>query len=199
MRAAERLSQHTLQLPPLVIGDHVRIQNQVGPFPNKWDKTGVVVEVRNSTSRPYVIRVDGSGRVTLRNRKFLRQYEPVVPRHPVAMSPGQLSTPTTYPARPTLNDRKGPESPSSPQMDDSPIPPATPAESPGQSMDDIIPPAPEEAAPSPKNAAPTARSESLPRALRGLLPFNAPGLRESAEANPTPRRTRQSSHVTPSP
>ena len=46
MRAAERWSEHTRRLPPLVVGDHVRIQNQVGNHPLKWDKTGVVVEVR---------------------------------------------------------------------------------------------------------------------------------------------------------
>ena len=33
MRAAERLSEHTRPLPPLTIGDCVRIQNQTGPNP----------------------------------------------------------------------------------------------------------------------------------------------------------------------
>ncbi|CAE1306768.1 unnamed protein product [Acanthosepion pharaonis] len=56
MRCAERLSEHTKWLPPLVVGDHVRIQNQFNQ---------------------YVISVDGSRRVTLRNRKFLRKYVPV--------------------------------------------------------------------------------------------------------------------------
>ncbi|GFN83680.1 Pol polyprotein [Plakobranchus ocellatus] len=46
MRAAERLSEHTRVLPPLTVGDSVRIQNQTGPHPTKWDKTGTVVEVR---------------------------------------------------------------------------------------------------------------------------------------------------------
>ncbi|XP_046558352.1 uncharacterized protein LOC124267481 [Haliotis rubra] len=71
---AERLTQHTKQLPPLAVGDFVRIQNQIGPHPLKWDKTGCVVEVRQFDQ--YVVRVDGSGRVTLRNRKFLRKYIP---------------------------------------------------------------------------------------------------------------------------
>jgi hypothetical protein len=65
MRSAERLTAHTRHLPPLAIGDHVRLQNQTGPYPNKWDKTGLVVEVRQFDQ--YVVRVDGSGRVTLRN------------------------------------------------------------------------------------------------------------------------------------
>ncbi|CAE1161919.1 unnamed protein product [Acanthosepion pharaonis] len=46
MRCAERLSKHIKQLPPLVVGDHVWIQNQVGPYARKWDKTGVDIEVR---------------------------------------------------------------------------------------------------------------------------------------------------------
>ena len=75
MKDAERWSEHTKRLLPLAVGDHVRIQNQTGPHPLKWDKTGVVVEVRQYDQ--YVIRVDGSGRVTLRNRKFLRKYHPV--------------------------------------------------------------------------------------------------------------------------
>ena len=75
MKAAEHWSEHTRRLPPLVIGDLVRIQNQTGPHPTKWDKTGQVIEVRQFDQ--YVIRVDGSGRITIRNRKFLRKYAPV--------------------------------------------------------------------------------------------------------------------------
>lgn len=77
MKAHERWSIHTKRLTPLAVSDHVRIQNQIGPHPTKWDKTGIVIEVRQFDQ--YVIRVDGSGRVTLRNRKFLRKYTPVVP------------------------------------------------------------------------------------------------------------------------
>ena len=75
LRAMERWSEHTKQLPPLAVSDHVHIQNQVGRNPRKWDKTGIVIEVRQHNQ--YVVRVDGSGRVTLRNRKFLRKYIPV--------------------------------------------------------------------------------------------------------------------------
>ena len=80
MKTHERWSEHTKQLPPLRVGDFVRIQNQIGHHPKKWDKTGTVIEVRQFNQ--YVVRVDGSGRVTLRNRKFLRKYAPVVPRQP---------------------------------------------------------------------------------------------------------------------
>ena len=87
-KTVERLSEHTRTLPPLVVGDTVRIQNQSGPHPTKWDKTGIVIEVRQFDQ--YVVRVDGSGRVTLRNRKFLRKFTAVVPRTPVTTLPGLL-------------------------------------------------------------------------------------------------------------
>ena len=44
-----------------------------------------------------MVRVDGSGRVTLRNRKFLRQYVPVVPRAPLLMAPGAITPPPPAP------------------------------------------------------------------------------------------------------
>lgn len=80
MKAAERWSEHTKILPPLAVGNHVRIQNQTGPYPTKWDKTGVVIEVRQFDQ--YVVRVDGSGRMTTRNRKFLKKYIPVQTKPP---------------------------------------------------------------------------------------------------------------------
>ena len=76
IKCAERLSEHTRRLPPLIVGDKVRLQNQIGPHPLKWDRTGVVIEVRQFDQ--YAIRVDGSRRITLRNRKFLRKYIPAL-------------------------------------------------------------------------------------------------------------------------
>lgn len=75
MQAAERWAQHTKQLPPLCVGDHVRVQNQTGHHPLKWDKTGRIVEVRQFDQ--YAVRIDGSGRTSLRNRKFLQKFVPV--------------------------------------------------------------------------------------------------------------------------
>ena len=75
MKESEKWSEHTKRLPPLILGDHVRVQNQIGQHPLKWDKTGTIIEVRQFDQ--YVVRMDGSGRVTLRNRKFLRKYIPV--------------------------------------------------------------------------------------------------------------------------
>lgn len=75
MKAAKRWSEHTKRLSPLAVGDHVRIQNQTGPYPTKWDKTGRVIEVRQFDQ--YIIRIDGSSRMTTRNRKLMRKYLPV--------------------------------------------------------------------------------------------------------------------------
>ena len=75
MKIAESLTEHTQRLPPLRVGDFVQIQNQTGRHPLKWDRTGRVIEVRQYDQ--YAIHVDGSGRITMRNRKFLRQYTPV--------------------------------------------------------------------------------------------------------------------------
>ncbi|GFO13766.1 transcription factor iiib 90 kda subunit [Plakobranchus ocellatus] len=105
MRDAERLSAHTRVLPPLAVGDCVRIQNQTGPHPTKWDKTGIVIEVRQFDQ--YVIRVDGSGRVTLRNRKFLRLYHPVMARSPVATLPSPIAI-VTQTTRRVLTSSKAP-------------------------------------------------------------------------------------------
>ena len=42
----EILARNTKQLRNLPIGTPVVLQNQSGRYPTKWDKTGVVVEVR---------------------------------------------------------------------------------------------------------------------------------------------------------
>ena len=39
----DKLVQGTKELPPLVIGDHIMIQNQLGNKPKRWDMRGVVV------------------------------------------------------------------------------------------------------------------------------------------------------------
>ena len=50
------------------------MQNQTGSHPNRWDKTGIIVEVQDHVQ--YVVRLHGSGRCTLRNRHFIHQCTP---------------------------------------------------------------------------------------------------------------------------
>ena len=61
-------------LSTLKIGDPVCIQDQAGNKPKVWSRTGTVVEVQEYDK--YLVRVDGSGRCTLRNRRFLRPASP---------------------------------------------------------------------------------------------------------------------------
>ena len=63
------------ELQPLSIGDCVQIQNQTGNHPKRWDCTGIISGVR--PNRQYDVVIDGSRRVTLRNRRFLRKVLPI--------------------------------------------------------------------------------------------------------------------------
>ena len=66
------------ELRPLNVGDSVQVQNQTGHHPNKWNSTGVVSGVL--PNRQYNVVMDGSRRVTLRNRRFLKEILPVCRR-----------------------------------------------------------------------------------------------------------------------
>ena len=68
------LTEHTKVLKPLQMSDLVLIQNQAGRRGKKWDRSGIVVEILDHDQ--YRIKIDGSGRTTLRNRRFLRPITP---------------------------------------------------------------------------------------------------------------------------
>ena len=72
----KRWSQKTRDLDDLPVGTPVSIQNQTGNHPNKWDKTGIILE--NQPHSKVVIRVDGSRGITTRNRRFVRQLNPAL-------------------------------------------------------------------------------------------------------------------------
>ena len=180
MKAEERWSEHTKRLPPLKIGDYVRVQNQVGPQPTKWDKTGTVIEVRQFDQ--YVVRIDGSGRATLRNRRFLRRYVPVQPRRPRAPlsqealtlpSPFTPPTPTALPPPPptdagTQEHATSITHPSSEPGTPDRAPPPSPA----------LPPQPPTPSSSPSPRTPSQAKPSnkgIPLALRRLASFNQEG------------------------
>ena len=79
-RTMERLNSNARDLPPLQPGERVFVQNQTGRDPKRWDKSGLVVEAHGNDQ--YLIKIDGSGRLTLRNRRFLRSYTPASPTFP---------------------------------------------------------------------------------------------------------------------
>ena len=195
MKAAERWSEHTQHLYPLKVGDTVRIQNQRGPFPTKWDKTGCVVEVRQFDQ--YVVRVDGSGRVMLRNRKFLRKYMPIQPcvqprsiltDFPVNLQPSETSENTMDNEQSYTNNRSRHASNPKPIS-----PPTTNGDldtTENIPVNDIL-------------ETDTPVTHSVPkrpaRMLTGLQTFNKPGLLEqptippiqSEDVEPSPRRSQR--------
>merc|ERR1712082_572040 len=68
---AERWSGHTRKLQPLESGVGVAVQNRHGNQPKWWDQKGKVVQYNGHDS--YDILIEGSRRVTTRNRGHLRK------------------------------------------------------------------------------------------------------------------------------
>ena len=106
-----KYDEHSRELKPLKVGDKVRCQNVRS---NKWDRTGVVLEINGH--RQYTIKMDGSGRMSKRNRRHL-QVVVITPEVPQRVSRGSHSAPEPTPASPT------PASPVHPAPRESPIPP----------------------------------------------------------------------------
>ena len=65
----ERWSRGSRELPPLSVGSSVLVQNQVGARSKAWEMSGTVVEREGET---YLVKMDGSGRISRRKRQFLR-------------------------------------------------------------------------------------------------------------------------------
>ena len=72
----EKWSEHTKNLPALKKGDTVYVQNTVGNHPRRWERSGTVVECGDYDQ--YNVKMDGSNRCTLRNRKHLRKFTPPI-------------------------------------------------------------------------------------------------------------------------
>ena len=68
-----RYNKHTRKLDDLPTGTYVLIQTGK----NKWKKHGLIVE--KLKHRQYKVKVLGSGRVTLRNRRFLKPCKAITP------------------------------------------------------------------------------------------------------------------------
>ena len=68
-RDGARLEQSTKKQRVIPIGGALAVQNQTGRFPTRWDKTGVVVEKQGHDK--VIVRMDGSRRLIMRNKKFV--------------------------------------------------------------------------------------------------------------------------------
>ena len=71
MRNIEKLDSGSRLQPPLRHGDRIWVQNQAGRYSTKWDRSGTIVETHPHDQ--YTVKMDGSGRLSLRNRQFLRK------------------------------------------------------------------------------------------------------------------------------
>ena len=101
------LSEHTKQLEPLKLSDFVMVQNQRGHHAKKWDKSGTVIEIMGHDQ--YRIRMDGSGRTSLRNRRFLRPFTPFTQAYKqvnisqITPSQSSVSSPALTQAQPSTD------------------------------------------------------------------------------------------------
>jgi hypothetical protein len=198
-REREKWDEHTKLLPQLRVGDHVYIQNLTGNHPTRWERTGIIIEVRQF--HQYVVRVDGSGRVTLRNRQHLRRFTPFhKPATPAIAPPRQETLPRVTPPANSKNLPPAPE-----ELDHQPLSPPdsgpteVTADSDEQSGVRYKDPTPCTLAPepastpaghtpsdsqSPASPAPTPPTKpKLSRALARLLPHNQAGLKEATSGS----------------
>ena len=188
-KAQAEWSQKSKKLPPLKVGDHVMVQNQLGNSPRKWEKRGVVVEVRPFDQ--YWIRMDGSRNLTLRNRRFLRSFQPIYPggesnswRHVLDDSTAQNTNkrPNNPPVTPSTSTTPSPAMPSTlyntpPVMIHPSTSSPTPVDTPIPMTDTICEP--------PLSQDPESHKRS--NIARNLRPFNKKG---RLEKDVEPNRTR---------
>ena len=83
---AEDYNRHARTLEDLTVGTHVLLQEG-----RRWKNQGIIVDVL--PFRQYRVRMLGSGRVTLRNRRFLKKCMPINPR--TQLPPLQEPSPST--------------------------------------------------------------------------------------------------------
>ena len=187
-REHEKWQEHTRALPPLRVGDNVYVQNLVGNHPKRWERTGIVVEVRQF--HQYVVKLDGSGRLTLRNRQHLRKFTPFNKRNRETVIESFIPCsrePVTN--DPTDGHTQTPVIESDPQAS-TPPEDQEPSRSPPQPSDmeaDETPVAQNEQAPREEESPPPpVQPAKPPRAITRLLNHNKPGASET----PPDRRLR---------
>lgn len=76
-RMGEGMNRTMRELAPLNVGMVVPMQNQWGPQAQKWDQSGMVVDVLVHSQNK--IKLDGSGRVSLSNWVFYAGSSPILP------------------------------------------------------------------------------------------------------------------------
>jgi len=145
IRSCEDLEDGSRDLPALREGDSVLIQNQSKSSgrPNKWDRQGEIIAAKPNDQ--YLVKVDGSGRLTLRNRRFLRKY---------SLRSATIHEPQNLPEY-HMTHRPMPRNPTSPQ-------------------DEVIPPASTEEVDAVHQRDHSDNGSTLPRNVRFTDPYIAP-------------------------
>ena len=106
----EAWSRATHPLVPLALGTVVSVQNQRGSNKNKWDNSGVVVECLPFSQ--YKVRLDSTGRITLKNCVALRR---IVPYSTIIDDGVQLEGPSKASLKPKTREVEVGSSPNIPQ------------------------------------------------------------------------------------
>ena len=148
-------------LKPLQIHTPVRIQDK-----GKWFKSGIIIETLSN--RQYRIRLDGSGRITLRNRRFIKPIEK--PENKILISPQHT------PKQPDTHESQNNESnlfPKTPEFTET-----NPQDKGPNGLPIIPPPMPNPPTlQSPTQITHQTRSR-IPRLLKTLADYNSQGNRE---------------------
>ena len=148
------MNRNAKELPALEVGTHVIMQGK----DKRWVKTGNIVE--RLPHRQYRIKLGGSGRITLQNRRFIRKCLGIAPPHQSIHDYDQLggNQYTITHATPANEVPEDVQQQRPSHQSDEPV------------IDEGLQPTGQ----SPQ----VVRQQKVPRALRNLQNFNKPGLKE---------------------
>ena len=149
--------------PSCSAGTYVLIQSKN----KKWNKQGVIIETLDN--RQYRIKVKGSGRVTLRNRRFIKPCSIIQPQTAITTKPHHHQIPIDISLQTqTAQENEQTNTNTTSPADDIAQPlPQPPHGEGGNNNDAEAPPAP----------------PRVPLAIRKLMTFNQPGLKESSASS----------------
>ena len=183
---SERHNERTRLLRPLN-GDRCFLQNQVGPHSRRWDRSGLIVDTLPYDQ--YVIKVDGSGRLTTRNRRYLRLFKNVsvsIPDIPGECASRKWSEPSRADAAPTtFSNRRSDEDRQADPVDQESFE--------NNRTESVEPTTPEPTSLDDQCVNPPTTTRKMPLALRQLQPFNSPGVKGTEGIMPTRLRPRKTS------
>jgi hypothetical protein len=194
-QSMESLKEHARPLRPLATGERVFLQNQHGNNPNKWDRSGTVMESLGNDQ--YWVKVDGSGRLTRRNRRFLRAYTAIDPNI-------NQRTQTSWTAPPLATHRDSNPDPETSTHYTAPAPPTQPPtiiesspdktnqapataleQNPPEDTGDIKPPSDRTYLPAPQETPPITINDPI----NSVVPEDIPGPRQITTTNNRPQRS----------